>query len=80
MSTLKQAGCDYDAAVLPEGAHEIQRRETRRGFYSGAWAALQQIRGIVHDRTKTGAEIKALFEQLEAECREFKDKVTRGDA
>ena len=41
--TIASGWESYNSKVLPQDAGEVQRSETRRAFYAGAWWCLLQV-------------------------------------
>lgn len=66
--------------VLPATAGDVQRRETRRGFYAGAQAMFEVlVRGVSSGDDFTEADA-ALMVSLDAELRQFVEDVKAGRA
>lgn len=78
--SLAQEWFDFDVRVVPKGAEEVQRTETRRAFYAGA----QAIFGLMtteldEDKEPTAADL-AYVESLHTELRTFARDVRSGHA
>lgn len=80
MKTVKQRWNDFEAAVMPKGAHSSQVQEMRRSFYAGFWSALQA--GLeVADESGASDDVGAtMIERLHRECLDFKADVLAGRA
>lgn len=82
MSTkkLEEAWRSYEARVLPGNASEVQRRETRRGFYAGAEVALNILLTGVSNEPEITPGDEALMTGLQAELDQFCTDVLNGEA
>ena len=81
MQTVKDMWDQFEGSVLPKGCHPVQRLETRRAFYAGAWAMFNlsvQAADETPD-TEAGEAVGAeLMDRLHKECLAFKDMVEAG--
>lgn len=68
---------DYDRNVLPRGAGAIQRIETRRAFYAGAFAAIEVMKRIGDDDVSEDQAI-AMMQGLSDEIETFRRNVGEG--
>lgn len=60
---------DYAEKILPDGASAVQRQETRRAFYAGAWELLWRLAELGDDSVSedAGAEVlEATKREIEA--------------
>jgi hypothetical protein len=64
----------FEKNVIPVTASDIQRKEMRRAFYSGAWALLQEMKRLGEDdiSEEVGADI---LEAVDAECCDFMNRI-----
>lgn len=78
MKTIADEWASYEAEVLPATAGEIQRTETRRGFYAGAQALLSLMVSECSDVSdEEGADV---MEALHRELRTFAAVEVAADA
>ena len=83
MNTVKGEWDDYETTIVPEDAPEIQRQETRRGFYAGYLAAFMQITYIAHNVAQgnmSDAAGRGIVEGLREELTRFAEAVRDGRA
>lgn len=83
MQTVKDLWDQFESAVLPKGCHPVQRVETRRAFYAGAWAMFNLSVQAADETPDTPAGEAAgaeLMDRLHKECLAFKDMVEAGKA
>ncbi len=76
--TLREQWQSFALEILPLDCSEIQRKETRRAFYAGAW-------GMFHLVSQVSDEVpdEEAFQMLDAwkaEMEEFQAKVRQGRA
>lgn len=71
-ATLFAEWKSYEARVVPLLASDVQREETMRAFYAGAWSILCAV-AIATDRGVG----EALLDDLRQECRDFSARVRR---
>ena len=76
---IDTAWTDYSLEVLPLNATEVQRMETRRVFYAGAYAVMCAMVGIGDDSVSESDGIN-LMESMLQECEQFKSDVIAGKA
>jgi hypothetical protein len=76
---LRRDWDDYNANVLPKDAPPIQRSETRRAFYAGAYTMLCKVSEIGESHVSEDQGVSTL-ESLKAECEAFYDQMNRGQA
>lgn len=80
MKTVAQRWADFEAAVMPKGAHVSQVREMRRSFYMGFWAALQAGLEMAAESGANDDVGATMIERLHQECLAFKAAVLEGRA
>lgn len=64
----------YAEHVLPAGVSELQRQETRRAFYAGAWEMLSRMADLGDDDVPEDAGVRVL-EATRRELVAFKESV-----
>jgi hypothetical protein len=69
---------NYRNAIIPKDAGSIQLQESRRAFYAGAWALYSLMMNHLESGTEETPNDLALMAKLDAEMREFKDRVVKG--
>ena len=71
-TTVEQMWAQYSVAAIPEVAGTIQRRDTRKAFYTGAASMFHLVMRAVEESQKTNNDdlmpqrIDALSEELKA--------------
>ncbi len=80
MKLLQKEWRDYELRVLPLGAPEVQRIETRRAFYAGAQALLSGLLSRFTDDREPTAEDMEVMDGVQAELRQFCEDVKQGRA
>lgn len=80
MKTIAQCHQEFERVVLPPSAGEVQRREMRRAFYSGAYAALLTCLEAAAESMDDDEQGEALIQALHDECRRFATDVAEGRA
>ena len=70
MKHVEKEWASYEAEVVPAEASDVQRLETKRAFYAGAWALLCMIlhktQEIEEDDPAGQSFLKALHDELES--------------
>ena len=69
-NTVQEAWDNYERHVVPKGAGDAQRVETRRAFYAGALSVINIMVGISRPDTSEDAGA-AIFEGIRQECINF---------
>ena len=69
---------NYKRAVLPKDAPAVQVTESRRAFYAGSWAFYALVMNLLDsDREPTEKDLQ-MMANLDAEMREFGERVKKG--
>jgi hypothetical protein len=77
--TILSCWDEFRARVLdPMHPGPVQRQETRRAFYAGAWSALNLLRSM--DSTITDDEGAQYIDNLWQECLAFYEQLEKGKA
>lgn len=66
--------------VIPKDAPQVQLIEMRRAFFAGAWAFYSLLMNSLEPGLDETPKDMALMAQLDAELREFRDRVEKGHA
>jgi len=69
---------NYRNAVIPKAAGSAQLQESRRAFYAGAWAFYSLLMRSLEPGTTETAQDLELMAKLDAEMREFRERVEKG--
>lgn len=78
--SLAQEWDQFARTILPKGAPEVQRVETRRAFYAGAGAMFGLLTGgLDADHEPTDLDV-AYVESLSVEIQAFAAALARGEA
>lgn len=79
MKLLETEWIHYRNAAIPKDASSTQLTESRRAFYAGSWALYSLLMNSLDPSTTedTPKDLE-LMAKLDAEMREFKDRVTQG--
>lgn len=80
VETVGQMWEDFDRQVLPVGCSKIQKQETRRAFFAGAYALLQTCLGVLADPACPDEVGERVLSRWQAECEAFYEQVGRGRA
>ena len=80
MKLIETEWMNYRNAVIPKNASSTQLQECRRAFFAGAWAYYSLLMNSLEPGTDETPQDMALMEKLDAEMREFKDRVVKGHA
>ena len=80
MKTVAQRCTEWELRVMPTGANPTQRREMRRAFYSGFYAAL--IAGLdIADESGENNDIGVtMMQRVHDECSAFGAEIRAGRA
>lgn len=76
MNTLASHWDTFNAVVVPPGASETQRRETKRAFYAGAEAMRRFMLDVPDEEDAAMVQLDALQAEFEA----FQKDVMEGRA
>jgi hypothetical protein len=68
---IREAWERYRRDVIPEGAGEVQLRETRLAFYGGAQALFATLTGGLSDGSEPTETDLAMMSELDQELRQF---------
>ena len=71
---------EWAKMVLPPECGEIQRMETHRAFYAGALAVFARLTSEVSDGPDPQPQDLQMMEDLNAEFKDFQDRVKAGTA
>lgn len=78
MKLLETEWANFRNVTIPKDAGSVQLQECRRSFFAGAWALyMLQMNRFTEDHEPTDADLK-LMAALDAEMREFADRVKKG--
>jgi hypothetical protein len=78
MKLIETEWNNYRNAVIPKDAPPVQVVESRRAFFAGAWALYAlQMNHLDEDREPTEADLKFMA-SLDAEMRQFGERVKKG--
>ncbi len=77
--TIREDWESFATAVLPSNASAVQRREMRRAFYGGAWAALTLMVDLGEPSVSVDEGADGL-DRLLRECVAFNDQIRKGEA
>lgn len=80
MRLLETEWVNFRNQVIPKGAPQIQLLEMRRAFYAGAWAYYSLIMNLLEPGTDATEKDLRMMAQLDAEMRDFRDRVEKGHA
>lgn len=69
--SLASEWADFERMVLPPDCSEVQRTETRRGFYAGATALFHLIMSQVTPGQEPNEADFALMDRLDAEIKAY---------
>lgn len=72
-STVEEGWITYLQKVLPVNCSPIQRRETKRAFYAGAWYLLQEFKNMPDDLSEDAGV--AWLQARQDEMRRFYERV-----
>jgi hypothetical protein len=78
MKTIADEWQEFSAMTQPSNAGAVQRTETRRAFYGGAWAMLTMLTRATDQLSED--DVVKYLSQLERESRAFNDDVQAGKA
>jgi hypothetical protein len=78
MKLLETEFLNYRNALIPRDAGPVQLGESRRAFFAGAWALYALILNNLEPGTDDTPKDLELMEKLDAEMREFKERVVKG--
>jgi hypothetical protein len=80
MKLLETEWMRYRNAVIPKDASPVQLLESRRAFYGGAWALYALMMNSLHPDVEPTESDTKMMAKLDAEMREFGERVKRGHA
>lgn len=78
--TIKDEWQSYAVRVLPLGCPDVQRIETRRGFYAGALAATSLLLKAMNDSMATNDEREGRLMSILEELDHFGEELEAGRA
>lgn len=70
----------FAKAILPPDCSRIQREETRRGFYAGAFGAIDMISGAMSDEDEMTEDDLRVMNDLSKEREEYLEDLRRAAA
>jgi len=71
---------EFARRVLPPDCSSIQKRESRRAFYAGAWAVMIKISESISHESEPTDEDLSLMDDVHAEMEKFALDVLEGRA
>jgi hypothetical protein len=80
MKLIETQWGEFRRKVIPKDAGDVQLIEMRRAFYAGAWAYYSLVMNVLDPGTKVTARDLDIMAALDAELREFAERVERGQA
>ena len=78
MKLLETEWINYRNGAIHKDASSVQLQESRRAFYAGAWALYCVIMNNLSPGDEAEPTDTRLMEKLDAEMREFRDRVVKG--
>lgn len=78
MKLLETEWMTFRNAVIPRDAGSAQLQDMRRAFYGGAWALYSLMMNSLDPGTEDTPKDVELMAKLDAEMREFRDRVVKG--
>lgn len=78
--SLHDEWTSYAIRCLPLGCSDTQRKETRRAFHAGALAHQYLLSVHSGDANASDAEVEEYVLSIDRELKEFKEKISRGEA
>lgn len=76
--TLREQWQSFALEILPLDCSDIQRRETKRAFFAGAWGMFHLVSSVGEDTPDEDA--LAMLDGWKREMEEFQEKVRQGRA
>ena len=73
---LRAAWDEYEKKVIPKDASQVQRTETRRGFYAGAITVMASFEEISEDKTSEAIGVMILT-SIKRELDEYKENTLK---
>lgn len=77
---IGDAWATYAERVLPAGASDVQRQETKRAFYAGADGMLTSLLRLFGEGDEPTPEDLDLMQDVQDEIKAFVQEVLRGEA
>jgi hypothetical protein len=78
MKLIETQWNEFRRKVLPKEAGDVQLTEMRRAFFAGAWAYYSLVMSILDVGEEATARDLDIMAALDAEMREFAERVKKG--
>ena len=78
MKLIETEWDDYRRKVIPADAPSVQTTECRRAFYAGSWAFYALVMNNLDAGSEPTEKDLAVMARLDAEMREFGERVKKG--
>jgi hypothetical protein len=80
MKLIETQWHEFRRRVMPKDAGDVQLIEMRRAFFAGAWAYYALVMNVLDVGEEATARDLEIMAALDAEMREFAERVKRGEA